>query len=582
MSSYNCLTEKDKELIEDYISWFGPSNPDNMDWDNYAGLETVLHEWDKSKDTLLKLFGGKNLILHRPYTYKYNVEGLSREIAVAMEEKPFKAFTKWWNWSIKHNGAVKFDVVQNDERFSFYSKFHNIESDFDCMVLAENAYNGPDYKVIFEDGTVFKVTSGMKPMKILHKFIEKFGTPEDEEMFDRFRIWHSQLLNQKAVDGDLCLSIHPLDYMTMSDNNNKWSSCMRWTDKCGNAGDPGDYRAGTIDCMNSPYIVIAYLHNPKHPFELKNGWTWNSKRWRELFIINDGSITEIKGYPYQDENLTNTCLMWLKELAYNNLGWTYDDEEVNMKNPIPIENGKSLYIDYIKPTYMYKDIGSLDKHAGRINKEVLITRYRYNPSYIRHTEDQNLIFINIPYGGTATCMCCGRERDDEEGDRNVMCPACEHMVTCSCCGEALFSDDEIYWVEDNDGPLCYNCYCDETIMDELTEEPHMSNNMTEVWLLLGYDKDKEPVWYRDKTVWVYDPDNNWEYQRMFTEAPKCYNSYMSGYREYVTTDMICDHKWADVMEVFGISDWEDVMYPYNLYYLTDMSLAYPEEEDNDE
>ena len=75
--------------------------------------------------------------------------------------------------------------------------------------------------------------------------------------------------------------------MTMSDNANNWSSCMRWTDRSGGV-DHGDYCAGTLECMNSPYIIIAYLHNPKHSFELSlydcNDWQWNSKQWRELFI----------------------------------------------------------------------------------------------------------------------------------------------------------------------------------------------------------------------------------------------------------------------------------------------------------
>ena len=582
LTPYDVLTEKDRDLIEYYVQEFGPTDASNMSWYNWEGVEVILKEWNTSKNiSLFKMFGENELILRRPYTYKYNTEGLTREISVAMEDKAFKDVASWWNWSIKHKGGVNFEVLSADNNPWGYSKFFHIENAFDAKALAENAYHGEEYKVKFEDGSIFKVSSGMKPMKILHKFIEKYGKPEDEEMFDRFRIWHSQLLNQKAVDGELCLSIHPLDYMTMSDNANGWSSCMRWTDKYHHDSDPGDYRAGTIDCMNSPYIVIAYLHNPKHPFTIGKEWEWNSKRWRELFIVNEGSITEIKGYPYQDENLTNTCLMWIKEIAEKNLGWTYEDEEVNAKDSISLEDGRILLLDYIKSPYMYKDIGSLNKHAARINHKILLEKFQ-EPAYYTLTKGTpTTFFIRIPYGGIPTCMCCGGERIEDEGDRSVMCGRCENKCTCGNCGSTIYSDDETYWVEECDSPLCYDCWCEATNMDTITEEYHLSENMTEIWLLCGYDVNKNPIWYRDQTIWVYDPVYNWQYQKLFTSAPK-YQDEKGRYadRHYITINMIRHGEYDNVMDLFNNPDDED-LYPYNLYYLPDWSRAYPDDDDEE-
>lgn len=574
MIPFDSLTEKDRGLIEDYITWFGVSSGDDFDFNNYAGIDNILKEWNDKKQTLFDMFGQK-LILTRPYSYKYNTQGLAREIRQAMDDVEYKNFVSWWAWDVKHNSDVKFEIIT--ERSGYYSKYYYIEQIFDAETLAANAYTGSEYKVQFEDGTMFKVSSGMKPMKILHKFIEKYGKPKDEEMFERFRIWHSRLLNQKTMDGDLCLSIHPLDYITMSDNANNWTSCMRWTDKYGNSGDPGDYRGGTVECMNSPYIVIAYLHNKNHEFTLRDHWKWNSKRWRELFIVNDGCISEIKGYPYQDENLTNTCLMWLKELTAN-YGWTYNDEEVNMKNSVEgPEEDSILSFDFIKPDCMYKDIGSLDKHAGRINKKVLMSKYL---GYTMETPSLTTYFIDIPYGGQRTCMCCGRDVDSSINEKAVMCSNCDRGIVCGCCGAYIYDSDEVYWVDDNDEPLCYNCWCDETSMDDITEETHMTNNMTEVWLLLGYDRDKEPVWYRDKSLNIYEPFYSHEFLEVFTDTP---NDCKIGWdrRYYVTTDMIKDGKYQYVMNLFEIRD-DYELYPDELYYYSDMTLVYPKEEEEDE
>lgn len=572
---YNKLTETDKTLIENYISWFGPNNIYNMDWSNWAGIKTVLTEWSVAKSySLFKMFG-EELILRRPYTYKYNVDCLAKEIAIAHEAQEYKDFNNWWNWSIKHNGNVRFEIIDNNDQnmISFYySKYFYIEQAFCDTALAKNAYEGEDFKIKFEDDSVFKVTSGMKPMKILHKFIEKFGNKDDEEMFERFRIWHSQLLNQKAMDGELCLSIHPLDYITMSDNANNWNSCMRWTDKHGHP-DPGDYRAGTVDCMNSPYIIIAYLHNPKHTFKLNDGWEWNSKRWRELFIVNEGSITEIKGYPYQDENLTNACLMWIKEIAKKNLNWEYDNEEINMKDHYE-EDGIAIYFDFIKSQYMYKDIGSLQKHAGRINKKLILSKGKpFNPD-----AEIKSYFFDIPYGGISTCMCCGRERDEDEGDKSVFCGRCDSISSCACCGAPLYNDDDIYWIDEYDEPYCYSCWSEQTTVDDLSEESHAIENMTEISLLVGYDSSERPIWYTGKTLMVYEPSNNWCYQKMFTEPPKRMDMSIYGCKYYVTLDMIRPDKYHECMQVFENPDEED-LYPDDLYYFSDMTLVYPEEEE---
>jgi hypothetical protein len=62
--------------------------------------------------------------------------------------------------------------------------------------------------------------------------------------------------------------------------------------------------------MNSPYIIIAYLHNPNHTFKIEDDWEWNSKRWRELFIVQKGIINEIN-YMEEIGQGTNKMLVLL-------------------------------------------------------------------------------------------------------------------------------------------------------------------------------------------------------------------------------------------------------------------------------
>ena len=580
MTPYDKLTEQDLNLIQQYIDSYAASDSSNTYYAEFKPLNAVLYEWNKRKnEALFKLFGGE-LILRRLFTYKQTNTGLAREIEAHFYDAEPQAFSRWWNWSVKHNTNVKFEIEQASEvNGYFYSKFATIERAFHFECLAANAYDDEDFKVLFEDGTVFKVTRGMKPMKILHKFVEKYGTPEDEEMFEQYRIWHSRLLNQKTVDGELCLSIHPLDFMTMSDNNNGWTSCMRWCNKFGES-DPGDYRAGTIECMNSPYIIIAYLHNPKHTFNpIKPDFEWNSKRWRELFIVNEGCIAEVKGYPYQEENLTNGCISWIKELAQKNMGWEYDDEEYNMRDPIQYEED-TFMLDFIKPDHMYKDIGTLPKHAGRINFDALRDKKKFH-SYNYETLAYNHIFIEIPYGGIGTCVYCGKNLEPSR-DGSVLCSSCEMMETCACCGDALGEDK--YWIDDLDDYVCYDCYCDRCATDSFSEESHLAENMTTINLLLGYDESGDPIFYDGYYAECYEPDDNWYFQKAINGKLKYdYNRY------YVTLDMANreegENIFCDAFQIYPRSIdklWSDCLDNYNLFYDSNMQPLWEEEESEDD
>lgn len=292
MSVFNLLTDEDKDLIVRYVDTYAP-NTDDAKIPSLSNIYTILAEWDTQKSkNLQKLFGDK-LILNRPYTYAIAEDGVMREIEEAIDDNGeiYQEFKRWVrNTLCSSRLDLDYDIITN------------ICSCFDIETLAANAYAGNNFKMTFSDGEVWKVSTGMKPMKILHKIVVKFGGEYQEELYENFRNWHSRLLNQSYLDGTLSLSIHPLDFMTMSDNGGSWSSCMRWASS--EDGGPGDYRMGTVECMNSPYIIVAYLHNPNKKYDFWQNWrndevySWNKKKWRELFIVQDGIISEIKGYPF--------------------------------------------------------------------------------------------------------------------------------------------------------------------------------------------------------------------------------------------------------------------------------------------
>lgn len=482
LTPYELMSDKERDLIYEYLkAYSGGANYYNDFDTDFEGLPIVLNEWRKQKSVFLqKLFGGNDLILRRSITYQIPYDDIYEDIRRSINKREGDIY-----YAIRSALEAYYDAGEDNESTIYY--YPTVQYDIMSIdALARNEYTGDKMQITFADGEVYKINPGMKPMKIIHKLLQKMPNPDAnfingftmEENFEKFRIWHSKFFNQATVDGELCLSIHPLDFMTMSDNDNNWSSCMHWRGY--SISDAGDYRAGTLECMNSPYILLAYLHNPKHTMIGKNmesiseDWEWNSKRWRELFIVHEDCITEIKGYPYQDEQLTNAVLMWIKDLAHNNLGWDYDEKEIDMSNPINLPEAEIVITP--QPTYfMYNDFGTLKLHRGRINQSKLLdfTVEKWWKRRRTNRDNTTLIYVDLPYGGEATCMHCGRYLDEmEENQDRVVCHRCVDMPKCPYCGE-YYNPDEGYYVADYDSPICEDCYQESSSYDELNDESYI-------------------------------------------------------------------------------------------------------------
>jgi hypothetical protein len=383
-----------------------------------------------------------------------------------------------------------------------------------------------------------KISHGMKPMKILAKFVDEFGNDQVKQDFEAFRLWHSRILQNRYVDGKLCLSIHPLDFMTMSDNNNNWDSCMRWQ------GGGGDYRLGTVECMNSPFVIVAYLHDPAHPMfwqdyrssKFGETYTWNSKQWRELFVVQDAFISEIYPYPFQDTNLTNTVLMWIKDLAAQNLGWTYDNEEINMveKYDNPQVCTEKICFNLNTEAYMYKDFGRMDIHRGRMNIQKVIeaTQERWES-----THKPNTRYFDTSYGGIATCMWCGRPISGSANENHVLCPACEPVMYCACCGEVL-SSRSVRYFDDDDTPYCEECFADKSVEDALSGDYINTDDAMLIYWKLGEDEEGENIYYCN-SIYIHESMVGTRvYENYFKQAPHRAPDWGNCY--YVTTDDFTD------------------------------------------
>lgn len=416
----------------------------------WASDDYILRFWNKNKELLFKMLGNQ-FVIKKSISYKCDDAELRRKLSDTLcnFDNPFyrEFYTKCREIE---NDASAYN--HNNNPVSFY-----LMNLLDPRVLISNTYNEPYIVYIpTPDGKIIKLTKGTKLMRFLQKFAKAYHL----EHFEEFRLKHSQILNEANLRGTLCLSIDPIDFLTASMNNCGWGSCMRW--------DGGEYHRGTIEMMNSPVVVCAYLES-ENLYDFGSG-PCSNKKWREFFIVDPNSIISgIKGYPYWNRDLEKITCEWLYELIRDNLGITFNSEYEDLKyrdldtfdnNGRRFVSDKNHNVVYFKTNTMYNDFYDGNTYH----------------CYFRNKNMDNHIYIN--YSGEDLCFYCGETDCDFDDEGCVICTDCYVSTYCSICGERI-DDDDIY-IDDNGEVYCYGCWESDTQTCPCCEGRYYTDDFTHI------------------------------------------------------------------------------------------------------
>ena len=494
MDIFKNLPEADVALLNRYINYYGGSE-ERGSYMPLAEMEYFLRFWAVNKAPFYNMFG-EQFILKKEICFEQDPDLLEEDLDNSIR------YGDALVWAFRRKYMECIDKMISD----FDMKYELKRFVDDIPMLIKNEYDGEPFCIpgrFTTDRKPLQINKGAKAIKTLGKICKALnieevqywcpvcgtyeksqnktckncGTEipsEKRDGYEMFRRNHSLVLNQKKLKGNLCLSIHPLDFITMSDNNCGWSSCMQWVD------EPGDYRLGTIEMMNSPYCVIAYVE-AKDPMPICTDDFWNSKRWRQLLMITPEMILGNKQYPYFNDNLQGTAMKWLRDLA-NDYKRTDPDEEKfgpYEEEALQIRNhrwntigNEEVYVNF-EFTYMYNDI--YDLRMAFIARHCNETRIEYNLS------------------GPAVCTECGdiiEKNADYEVEPNwTTCRSCNGMWRCGCCGDWHYGD--AYYCEDSDEPYCEYCYRTETEICEVCGDHVVRTEKIFIQLLNSSDDETE-------------------------------------------------------------------------------------------
>lgn len=235
----------------------------------------------------------------------------------------------------------------------------------------------------------------------------------------------SDALNPTVVEKTGLISVHPCDYLEMSNVNSTWTSCHNLSN--------GEYQSGCLSYMGDTVSMIFYTvkRGTAEPF-------YQAPRIdREVWCYFDGTLLQSRLYPSDNAALQDKHMRIMQEIISTCLGepneWktTYIDEEDEEHPCWGTLCGSTHYRDY---DYCYATVSRLD-----------------SPS-VGHEE--------IIIGSAPHCTCCGEEHTDSE---SLKCYRCTPMVICRQCGqeieqwEAYYDAEEKAYYCSGCRPLCISC-----------------------------------------------------------------------------------------------------------------------------
>lgn len=480
MGPWDALTWYDRDELVGYIKSYGCVDLG----DGYDMLYSVMSQWDFHKRSLFHDVFGDKLRVRVPVRTSTQQaetsERLKRIYRVPYIGDKLKSISDYLE-------CHKEDEVSNQFVHSVLRHIQGIQDDVpniaplckaDCIVLARVFTTMIKYQYVisnqimtdrleykfFRDGEIHhvKVQSGSKTVKAIRTFLVNIGY-DDMSMFDSWREAVSVATTIKERDVELVLSIHPIDYMTMSDNDCGWRSCMNWSG--------GEYSNGTIEMMNSDYVVVGYLESTEKPMMRRCGHDVPNKSWRCLFYVTPYMILGGKPYPYDNNDLVKAGVEALKKmtgksyggiLSYDDMDWYYSNYDgMDMSSPWVIEHISESDEGWcFEDDNDYEDdecpYGSQDEfYEEQFERRVLVAtgEFMYNDLFedaghsywcVKATGIHGLHGIDV--GGPCTCMCCGSViYPDDVDECNKYCNDCSEKYACE--DGILYPCEDLYEFE---------------------------------------------------------------------------------------------------------------------------------------
>ena len=399
--------------------------------------DRLFEVWQESKNEIIKAFGGKYIV--------------------------------------EYPKRVTFDLGDKEkhERIAqFVSLVENVYGNSELAQFIEHQEDGFFKNLTVEDYTTWAGKSIRKGAKLVKSF--KYFVNNDRILTD-IQNEASRIIQEDKIEGTLCFSVHPLDFLSLSETTYNWRSCHSLD---------GEYRAGNLSYMMDKSTFICYL-KADQDVELPNFGPevkWNSKKWRVLMYLSDDWRMMFAGrqYPFStasgmDFVLKNFIPTIETYCAGKDVEWSdwnpIISKRMKLTNDISI-NMDTSYVPfghYLKPLdELVKDADGAKQFNDLLHSSCYqpIFSFKYYVDYFGGKEMYISTHTKFSIGAYTYCLRCGEE-ECLNGADTMMCEACElnygssdnEMFTyCDCCSRRIYADDAYFVGDEHLCPECYDKY----------------------------------------------------------------------------------------------------------------------------
>lgn len=278
----------------------------------------------------------------------------------------------------------------------------------------------------FKDSHTITLDGRRKFFKFANQFLTLCGSTCNLSLVEEIRLAQSQVSSNRILKGILRLSTRPEDFLSLSEDTSNWTSCLAMT------SHRGDYRAGCLEMMTSPYTILATVESN------------HRKYWRQIVLLTPYAIVALRGYPYTVPQVTSQVLSLVAAAAKQSLDWDYDPQ-----------------LCYTKSSEFAVSGGTLTLTTNRMYNDTYLGGYYLIGKPLPSST------YEINYSGPAYCLSCGAPLElsipDFGYEGEVLCSSCSHRKICSCCGE-MKDLDSLLFNKSLDDYICF--YCDELSREE--------------------------------------------------------------------------------------------------------------------
>lgn len=280
---------------------------------------------------------------------------------------------------------------------------HEQRLDFDAALLAATSEYSKtssenNIEVVKARGGI-KCAVGQKTSRIIGRLCTHFGIDRHSrynQVFARLADAFNPLLVQKTG----VLSVHPCDFLEMSNRDNTWESCHGLA--------RGSYQAGCLSYLADSVTMIFFTVDD----EVKHHFYKHPKRSRQIFCYTDNLLLQSRLYPSDNNEECEQYRGLVQKAIADCLGapnlWTIKSN--------PDETG--AYYTTARNSRHYPDY----KYYRRI-------------SLLKGAEQHG----NLCIGHPSLCVCCGQPYTNGR----LKCD-CENLVVCMDCGQTVSASNARY------------------------------------------------------------------------------------------------------------------------------------------